>query len=262
MGKPQGSPDLSKPNRGRKKGGGYDVKLDMPGVPLYLQFKRADCMTRRSAREISKDKVRLSVPFYRFAITQAGKSDQHPLLVELDDGTNQVFYAAPRFHELAQINQAWSAGEVAGRSIFVRPTAIGSLDFYSHHIAYDEHRAYLCSQPRPVEFVTAAGIAEKLSARLIDDHRSLRETLPEFNASLSRAWTRGRERAFEASRFGVPTLPGLLTLPSEISPGVTRSGVPRRSPTPLPEDFQQLRQLADNAVKLFDSQLVIVQRAG
>src|SRR4051794_37173385 len=36
-----------------KKGGGYDVKLDAPGKPLYLQFKRAHCMTRRSAREIS-----------------------------------------------------------------------------------------------------------------------------------------------------------------------------------------------------------------
>src|SRR5579863_6114902 len=96
-----------------KKGGGYDVKLDMPGVPLYLQFKRADCMTRRSAREIRKHEALLSVPFYRFSITESGKSDQHTLLLALDDGTNEVFYAAPRFHELAEINQAWSASEVA-----------------------------------------------------------------------------------------------------------------------------------------------------
>jgi len=78
-------------------------------------------MTRRSAWEISKANARLNIPFYRFPITQSGKSDQHAMLLELDDGTNEVFYAAPRFHELAQINQAWSAQEVAARSIFVRP---------------------------------------------------------------------------------------------------------------------------------------------
>jgi hypothetical protein len=81
-----------------KAGGGYDVKLDMPVVPLYLQFKRADCMTRRSAREIRRDQLPLSLPFYRFKITESGKSDQHELVLALDDGTCLVFYAAPRFH--------------------------------------------------------------------------------------------------------------------------------------------------------------------
>jgi hypothetical protein len=245
-----------------KKGGGYDVKLDTPGVPLYLQFKRADCMTRRSAREISKDKTPLSVPFYRFAITQTGKSDQHALLLELDDGSNEVFYAAPRFHELAEINQAWSASQVAGRSIFVRPAAIGPLDTNSHHIAYDRHRAYLCSKPKPLEFVAAANLAERLSAQLTVETRSLRETIPEFNASLNRAWTRGRERVAEGGRYVVPSVSGLLIPPGGASPGDTSGGVPTRIPEPLPEDLQQLRQLADDAVKLFNAQLVIIQKAG
>lgn len=34
-----------------KEGGGYDVKLDAPGIPLLIQFKRSECMTRRSAKE-------------------------------------------------------------------------------------------------------------------------------------------------------------------------------------------------------------------
>lgn len=65
-----------------KAGGGYDVKLDMPGVPLYLQFKRADCMVTRRAREVSVYGLSISVPFYRFKITESGKSDQHELLLE------------------------------------------------------------------------------------------------------------------------------------------------------------------------------------
>src|SRR5436190_80170 len=78
-----------------KEGGGYDVRLDMPGVALYLQFKRADCMTRRSAKEISIYKLPISLPFYRFKITEVRKSDQHELLLALDDGSCLVFYAAP-----------------------------------------------------------------------------------------------------------------------------------------------------------------------
>jgi hypothetical protein len=49
-----------------KKGGGYDVMLDMPGVPLYLQFKRGYRMTRRTAKEIKQYQKRLKIPFHRF----------------------------------------------------------------------------------------------------------------------------------------------------------------------------------------------------
>src|ERR1700733_11088537 len=87
-----------------KKGGGYDLKLDMPGVPLYLQFKRSFRMTRRSANEIKKHKKRLAIPFHRFHITDSGTSDQHMMLLELDDGMNHVYYAAPRFDRTAEIN--------------------------------------------------------------------------------------------------------------------------------------------------------------
>src|SRR5260370_6663954 len=90
-----------------RAGGGYDVKLDVPGIPLYLQFKRADCMKTRNAREIREFHLPLLPPFYRFKITESGKSDQHELLLQLDDGSCLVFYVAPRFHELAEINHAW-----------------------------------------------------------------------------------------------------------------------------------------------------------
>jgi hypothetical protein len=88
-----------------KAGGGYDVKLDRPGAPLYLQFKRSEYMMRRSAREyrsILDQQGQLRVPFYRFSIMDASKSDQHELLLALDITPNNVFYAAPRFHSLAR----------------------------------------------------------------------------------------------------------------------------------------------------------------
>lgn len=197
---------------------------------------------------------------------RSGRSNQHALLLELDNGTSHVLYAAPRFHEIDQINRAWAAKEVAARSIFVRPAAIGTIDAKSHHVAYDPSSAYFCSKPRRIDFVTARGLAESLTTHLHAEERSLRDALPQLNSSLVSAWERGKERA--ASSVGrVPKAPNLLvlTLPDRLAspspgfPDVSEQVVPARESGPLPETSQQLRQLADNALKLFDTQLVIVQ---
>lgn len=63
-----------------KAGGGYDVQLDLPGVPLYLQFKRSEFLTRssgREAREIAKIGSTIGIPYYRFDITESTISNQH-----------------------------------------------------------------------------------------------------------------------------------------------------------------------------------------
>ena len=181
-----------------KAGGGWDLMLDTPGVPLYLQFKRSFRMTRRSANEIKKYKKRLAIPFHRFHITDSGTSDQHMMLLELDDGMNQVYYAAPRFDRTAEINAAWAAKEVAERSIFVRPLVIGELDDESHHIAFDATRTYICSEPKEIDALSAAQLVERLKGRLKEDPRPLRETAAAFlsdaNAAMERAQVRIRER--------------------------------------------------------------------
>lgn len=59
-----------------KKGGGYDVNLAVPGFPLFIQFKRSECMIRRSARE-TKPPMKFGTPFYRMKITEKWRSDQH-----------------------------------------------------------------------------------------------------------------------------------------------------------------------------------------
>jgi len=58
------------------------------------------------------------------------------MLLELDDGTNEVFYAAPRFHELARSIRHG----VPKKSQLVnlrQARAVGVLDAASHHVAYD-----------------------------------------------------------------------------------------------------------------------------
>ena len=60
------------------------MRLDAPGVPLFLQFKRSECMRTRGAKEISKHKLSLNSPFYRFRVTERRRSLQHELLLELE----------------------------------------------------------------------------------------------------------------------------------------------------------------------------------
>lgn len=227
-----------------RAGGGYDVKLELPGIPLYLQFKRAECMTRRSAKEI-RNGASLSTPFYRFYLMEATRSDQHKLLLQLDDGSNEVYYAAPRFHKIAQINSAWNNNTVTPQSIFVTPQAIGQLNRGTHTIAYDARRAYCCSNPRLVDFFNGGGLQRRLSEKLSKEERSLRVRLPALIASARKA---SREIHDEDD---------------------TEEGVQLRAPptieTRIPRDLgplkQQLRELADIAAKNFGCQLLIIQRA-
>jgi hypothetical protein len=247
-----------------KKGGGYDVKLDMPGVPLYLQFKRGYRMTRRTAKEVKQYKKRLKIPFHRFYITDSGTSDQHTMLLALDDGKSDVYYAAPRFDRIAEINVAWAAKEVAERSIFVRPQDIGELDDEMHHVAYDADRTFLCSEPEQIKAISAAQLVEKLLGRLQEDSRPLRDTVSALSVNADeaakRAETRIRQRwAEKAGMIGLPQAVDFFgSSPSALSPPPR---VPLREPAPLSEPNRKLRELADKAYKTFDVQLVIVQPA-
>lgn len=234
-----------------RDGGGYDVRLDFPAVPLFLQFKRAECMTRKSAREIQMG-ARLRPDFYRFHITQAGKSNQHEMLLHLDDGTALVFYAAPRFHLLSEINQAWASNTVASRSAFFAPQAIGHLGNQTHTVAYDRRHAFLCSEPKEIGVLDAKNVIEKAVARLEADPRPLRKKIPEMLDHLISAEKRAREMLL-AKDDGL-----LMTIEADFSVPLA-DAVPQKAPRKLSEEQQNLRTIADLAARAFDAQLVVLQ---
>lgn len=259
-----------------KAGGGYDVKLDQPGAPLYLQFKRADYMSRSNAREIKHHKLPLLVPFYRFPITQKNKSFQHTSLVELDDGTNLVFYAAPRFHLTSEINQAWKTQDVAARSIFVAPSTIGLIhDDDRHHVSYDAHRSYFCSEPTEIAALSATTVRARIEERLVSDKRPVREQLPEWLVNIRERRTRAREtqlrmkaeietqkKALQSD--GLTALEGAVPRVSirsqEATPAlVTGSGPEIRAAKRLSAEAGILRTISDEALHGFGAQLFVVQ---
>jgi hypothetical protein len=212
---------------------------------MYLQFKRSECMTRASAKEIQNG-ANLSTPFYRFHLMDGAKSDQHRLLLQLDNGTNEVYYAAPRFHRFAEINYAWNTNSIATRSIFVNPREIGVLGPGSHTIAYDRSRAYSCSDPRAVEFFDSDSLRKRLTLRLGHETQSLQERLPTLINNAQEA-----AQAVQGSD-------------DEISVADLETGLPvveTLTPRVLTPPEQHLRDLSDIAAKIFGSQLVIVQLA-
>jgi hypothetical protein len=214
-----------------RAGGGYDMNLDMPGFPLFLQFKRSECMKGNFTREI-RDGLRLSRPYYRFRITDAGISDQHDMLLRLDRGANEVFYIAPKFHEVAELNRAFASNLVAERSFCIRPRDIGTLDASPHHVSFDDRRSFVCSEPREVKGLAGRELIRAFERRLREDSRPLSDGI--LTETLS-----SMETALEQGKRELPSLP----LPS--------SGAANERHT--------LRRIAELSLNYFHCQFFLVQ---
>lgn len=151
---------------------GYDVKI--PGIPLFLQFKLSDYMTRASANQADV----LGVPHYRMHLRPLRHSDQHELLRDLEATDQLVYYAAAGFHTPGELNLAYDDGMVVERSAFWAPSAIGPLpDANDHYVAFrpGDPFGYLCSEPIRVE---KTGVSTLLSVRVARQLESTRAHIP------------------------------------------------------------------------------------
>ncbi|WP_154222307.1 hypothetical protein [Marinicella rhabdoformis] len=134
-----------------KDGGGWDVKLDKGGIPLFLQFKLSDYLKTKSALEYKKGKI--SLPYYRMHIRSKKYSRQHELLLKLERDGNEVYYSAPGFHEPGELNDAYLKQKVKNRSLWVKPTYIGDItDNKEHCVVFKLPKPhYFCSEPKEIK---------------------------------------------------------------------------------------------------------------
>lgn len=169
-----------------RSGGGYDLKLDLPGLPLFIQFKLSEYMTGRTNTPEIRDAL-FSGRFYRMHLRPLRRSDQHNLLLDLESGGNEVYYVAPLFHELNELNSCYLNKQVLQNSVFFRPSDIGSLpDNDEHHVSFQASgNAYLCSQPKQISPANDFKlIARHIYDRLQNQPLSLRELLPSLYTHL------------------------------------------------------------------------------
>lgn len=106
------------PNQVEEANGGYDVSIHGSIVSVFLQYKLSEKLTRKSAKEWDKFGSR---EYFRFKIYPDNKSKQHNTLVELAQKSkkNQVFYCAPAFTEMSEIEDYYNNREVALHSAFI-----------------------------------------------------------------------------------------------------------------------------------------------
>jgi len=146
-------------------GGGWDVQLSRPGLPLFLQFKLSDLMTRRTCREARSG--RLTVPCYRMHLRPSRNSRQHEMLLDLETSGQEVYYSAPGFREPEELNDAFLNRQVRARSLWLRPSDVGPLpDDGEHHVSFILGGPCVrFSEPRPLEVArTFAEVSRHLEA--------------------------------------------------------------------------------------------------
>jgi hypothetical protein len=129
------------------------------------------------------------------------------MLLELESKGNEVYYVAPAFHELDELNAAYLNHQVRRRSIWIRPTTIGALtDDKEHHVAFQvPGPVRVCSEPRKIDMPTDFGSFERhLEAELrrptkrtdsADDMELLAEQLYEIGQQRREIGVRQRDAA-------------------------------------------------------------------
>ncbi len=176
---PDGAPFF--PNLIQEAQLGYDVHIDLPGFPLYFQYKLPELMVRKSASEISRWHLPgISKPFFRMYLMKRNLSRQHELLIDLENRSpNAVYYATSLLQNAHEFNAAYRCAAVHRHSVFFSPKQIGLLpDDKQHVIAFPSglNKAWLCSEPREISALRFENISAQLRESLNDPRYStLRE---------------------------------------------------------------------------------------
>ncbi|MGH2544324.1 MAG: hypothetical protein ACRDIB_16150 [Ardenticatenaceae bacterium] len=106
----------------------------------------------------------MTIPYYRMHLRPSRFSNQHEMLLDLEQAGNEVYYSAPAFHQPSELNAAYRAQQMLARSLWIRPSWIGPLpDDRDHYVAFQEPGLKLfCSEPKRLR--DAAGFQEFTNA--------------------------------------------------------------------------------------------------
>ena len=191
-------------------GVGFDVRFDLPGTPLFLQFKLVHQMIKASANEAKRG--HFQPPFYRMHLRSRVISDQHESLLSLEQAGNDVFYVAPAFHETVALNNAYAQRQVWNRSFRIKPSAIGSLpDDKGHHVSFQqsngEWRFYSEEPSRSGRAPGTDQIVKELEARIDQrGRRNLRSQLSELDDQLLTIVRTRNSQRLERERIDIDAL--------------------------------------------------------
>jgi hypothetical protein len=143
--------------------GGYDSKIDIEGIPFFIQFKRSDFLSNANAKYYPY----FSSTYYRFHLHALMYSKQHNLLLNLEKNHRNVFYVAPKFYDNSVLNNLYFNSCIAKKSIWIRPSEIGKLpDNDAHSICFnsDGSLVLFCSEPKRLYIGDYAVFREEITS--------------------------------------------------------------------------------------------------
>jgi hypothetical protein len=173
----------SLPAEGRP-GGGFDVSLKSLNALVFLQFKVSHYMTRATAKGVSNGK--LGVPYYRFDLHAPRSSDQHRLLVALEQQPGLppriVRYVAPAFYTEGEFDAAYFANVVSDRSVFIAPSQINLPDDREHSVGFvsPTDQGVVLSEPREIEGAIDYGAFRQRVENATSTSDRISTTVPEI----------------------------------------------------------------------------------
>lgn len=169
-----------------KEGGGFDVRI---GSAVFLQFKLCRELTRRNATETREGL--LDPPFFRFGLHRKDLSDQHEMLIALENQPgNEVYYIAPAFADVNSLDRFYRAEEVITQSAMFSPSEIGILpDNENHCISFSirETWGWFCSDPKRIAIHSKKKVIARASEyRLTKNGQPIRERLDELVTTMEK----------------------------------------------------------------------------
>lgn len=180
-----------------KAGGGFDVRI---GSALFLQFKLCHELTRGTARE-SKLGL-LSPTFYRFSLHRREQSDQHKMLIELEQAGNQVYYIAPGFADVGELNRWYVAKQVVAKSALFSPSDVGFLpDNEPHRISFrpGDNQGWFLSDPKALTIHKRDTVTARAQDRpLSKNGHGVREWVRELTKKMGGIIAERRGRRWDA----------------------------------------------------------------
>jgi|HubBroStandDraft_4_1064222.scaffolds.fasta_scaffold11591_4 hypothetical protein len=151
---------------------GFDVGFTGSGVPLLLQFKLGQSLTRFVRTDVTYPPPTLDRPFFRFSLNTAEVDGQYETLLKAQVDGAEVYYVAPRFADWPHYVRLFEEEAVLENSVMVMPSEIrealigqGLADGH-HRVVYDNTRVHVCSKAADVRDVRPAVLAEVVLSRV------------------------------------------------------------------------------------------------
>lgn len=169
---------------------GFDAGFDKAGVPLMLQFKLGQSLSRFVRSDKTQPVPYLARPFFRFAIDTAEEDGQFETLLKAETDGAEVYYVAPRFADWPHYVQLYEEEGVLENSVLVTPGEVrAALDAKAtpdgrHRIVYDGARVHVCSKPVRIEEIRPQMLAERVALRARDKQATLGERMVRVFAGL------------------------------------------------------------------------------